>query len=180
MSPGLLGQHVSLTSQPAVLVYKDKTFRQFLPEKQEEVVERTVREVEPSLSVVNTSLYNWVTRERFPLFAKVTRGRFGKFLATNKYVVIAVVEENKLSEVSDEMLEFKEMVRRIVVNNQDLYGANFQFGWTGSPDLANSVAMDTINTLNIFLIAGFTFEHYLRLKTFASSTCLISVIFSIS
>ena len=167
VSPGLLAPHVSLTSQPAVLVYKDKTFRQFLQEKpkevEEEEVERTVREaeVESSLSVVNTSLHSWVTRERFPLFAKVTRGRFGKFLATNKYVVIAVVEENKLSEVSDEMLEFKEMVRRIVVNNQDLYGESFQFGWTGSPDLANSVAMDTLTLPNLIVINSTTYQHHL-------------------
>ena len=162
VSPGLLAQHVSLTSQPAVMVYKDKTFRQFIQEKQEEEeVERTVREVEPSLAGLNTSLTNWVTRERFPLFAKVTRGRFGKFLATNKYVVIAVVEENKLSEVSDEMVEFKEMVRRIVVNNQDLYGDNFQFGWTGSPDLANSVAMDTLTLPNLIVINSTTYQHHL-------------------
>ena len=166
VSPGLLAQHVSVASQPVVLVYKDKTFTEFLQEKEEEVAERTVREVEvssepPTPSVVNTSLYSWVTRERFPLFAKVTRGRFGKFLATNKYVVIAVVEENKLSEVSEEMLEFKEMVRRIVVNNQDLYGASFQFGWTGSPDLANSVAMDTLTLPNLIVINSTTYQHHL-------------------
>ena len=169
VSPALLGQHMKVPSndQPVIVAYKDKLFTQFVEEKREEVEDekRTVREAgespDSSLSVVNTSLYSWVTRERFPLFAKVTRGRFGKFLATNKFVVIAVVEENKLEQVSDEMVAFKEMVRKIVVNNREMYGERFQFGWTGSPDLANSVAMDTLTLPNLLVINSTTYQHHL-------------------
>ena len=168
VTPALLAPHIKLdtNNQPVIVVYKDKHFTQFVEEKVEG--ERIVREAgedgespESSMSVVNTSLYSWVTRERFPLFAKVTRGRFGKFLATNKFVVIAVVEENKLEQVSDEMVAFKEMVRRIVINNQDRYGEKFQFGWTGSPDLANSVAMDTLTLPNLIVINSTTYQHHL-------------------
>ncbi len=75
---------------------------------------------EPTV-VANTSLFKWVRRERFPLFAKVTRGRFNHVLSTEKLVALAVLEENKIGELTPEMEEFREMLRSIAVQDQRKY-----------------------------------------------------------
>jgi len=175
VTPSVMSKHVKLVKDPAVYVYKDNTFYLFdeepTPERQERAVEEknsedtTLSPGSPTptapTSVVNTSLYGWVTAERFPLFVKVTRGRFSNIMATNKYVVIAVLEENKLLEISPEMEDFKEMVRQVIENNREKYHKHFQFGWTGSPDLANSVAMETLSLPNLLVINSSTYQHHL-------------------
>jgi len=175
VTPSVMSKHVKLVKDPAVYVFKDNTFYLFdeepTPERQERAVEgrdsedTTLSPGSPTptapTSVVNTSLYGWVTAERFPLFVKVTRGRFSNIMATNKYVVIAVLEENKLLEISPEMEDFKEMVRQVIENNREKYHKHFQFGWTGSPDLANSVAMETLSLPNLLVINSSTYQHHL-------------------
>merc|ERR1740129_1960741 len=68
-----------------------------------------------------TNFYAWVMAERFPLFVKVTRGRFGNIKATKKYVVIAVLEENKLMQIEPEQEEFRDMLKEVVEKNRELY-----------------------------------------------------------
>ena len=91
------------------------------------------------------SLRTWILRERFPKFVKVTRGRFSHLMSTKKLLVMAVVEENKLGELTPDHEAFKSMLSTVLETNIDKYRHHFQFGWTGSPDLANSVAMDTLS-----------------------------------
>jgi len=177
VSPQVMSKHVQLTKEPAVYVYKDSTFYPFdgepTSERQERALEDTNSDEEVTTtaptaptpteptSVLNTSLYGWVTAERFPLFVKVTRGKFSNIMATNKYVVIAVLEENKLLEVSPEMEDFKGMIRQVIEKNREKYHKHFQFGWTGSPDLANSVAMETLSLPNLLVINSSTYQHHL-------------------
>ena len=168
--PGLIGE-LGEKKDAAVFVFKDSQYYKFREE--EFSVERQEREVmgeegemeaaspTPATKVANTSIYSWVVRERFPMFTKVTRGRFGKLMATHKFVVIAVLEENKLEQITPEMEQFREMVRGVVTRNQDKYLPQFQFGWTGSPDLANSVAMDTLSLPNLIVINSTTHHHHL-------------------
>lgn len=176
VSPQVMAKHVQLTKDPAIYVYKDSTFYPFdgepTSERQERALEDTNSEevatnaptaptpTEPT-SVLNTSLYGWVTAERFPLFVKVTRGKFSNIMATNKFVVIAVLEENKLLEISPEMEDFKDMIRQVIEKNREKYHKHFQFGWTGSPDLANSVAMETLSLPNLLVINSSTYQHHL-------------------
>ncbi|KAJ8898194.1 hypothetical protein PR048_003554 [Dryococelus australis] len=54
---------------------------------------------------MNETMFNWVNEERFTTFPKVTRGNIHQLLQTRKYLVLVVVEENKLHEVPAEMLE---------------------------------------------------------------------------
>lgn len=75
---------------------------------------------EPTV-LANTSLFRWVRRERFPVFAKVTRGRFGHVMSTGKMVALAVLEENKIGELTPEMEEFRDMLREVAVSGQDKY-----------------------------------------------------------
>jgi len=166
-SSALMSSQVKVnTNEPSVFVHKDNQYFQFnkddFPVSREE---RDVNEVEvsptPATTVANTSLYTWVMMERFPMFAKVTRGRFHKIMATKKFIVIAVVEENKLEEVSPEMMEFVDMVKQVMLNKKDKFQKSFQFGWTGSPDLANSVAMETLSLPNLIVINSTTYQHHL-------------------
>lgn len=169
-SDRMMTRHIGHSSGPgpAVFVFKDGQYHQFNVE--DYVVERSPRDADdddnaaaptPATTVANTSIYSWVMKERFPMFAKVTRGRFGKVMATNKLIVLAVLEENKLEQVSQDMELFKEMVRGVVTKHHDKYRDRFQFGWTGSPDLANSVAMDTLALPNLIVINSTTYQHHL-------------------
>jgi len=175
VAPNVMSKYVKLNKDPAIYVYKDNTFYPFdgepILEREERAVEdksqegTTLAPASPTptapTSVVNTSLYGWVTAERFPLFVKVTRGKFSNIMATNKFVVIAVLEENKLLEISPEMEDFKDMVKQVIEKNREKYHKHFQFGWTGSPDLANSVAMETLSLPNLLVINSSTYQHHL-------------------
>lgn len=53
----------------------------------------------------NATLHDWVNEERFLTFPKVTKGNLHQFFQINKYLVLVVLEENKLQEISHDMLE---------------------------------------------------------------------------
>ena len=165
-TPGLINAGGD-TREAAVFVFKDNQYHKFRQEEfPVERQERAVGEEEeanptPATTLVDTPLHSWVVRERFPMFTKVTRGKFGKIMATHKFVVIAVLEENKLEQLTPEMEQFREMVRGVVSGNQEKYLSQFQFGWTGSPDLANSVAMDTLSLPSLLVINSTTHHHHL-------------------
>jgi thioredoxin domain-containing protein 10 len=67
------------------------------------IAELTNKNVE--MEFLNASVYDWINVERFATFPKVTRGNINQFLQTRKYLVLAIVEENKLLEIPTEMLE---------------------------------------------------------------------------
>lgn len=104
-------------------------------------------------------MYDWVNEERFETFPKITRGNINQILQTKKYLVLAVVEENKLMEIPTEMMEFKDMIESVIRKKRDLYHKTFQFGWIGSPELANSIAM-TILPLPYLLVLNSTTNHH--------------------
>lgn len=108
---------------------------------------------------LNTSLYSWINEERFETFPKVTKGSINEILQTKKYLVLVVVEENKLQQIPTDMLEFRDMVESVIRKNRDKYHKTFQFGWIGSPDLANSIAM-TILPLPHLLVLNSTTNHH--------------------
>jgi len=70
---------------------------------------------------MNETLYKWVNAERFPTFPKVTGGNINQLFLTNKNLVLAVVEENQLEEVTPDMLEFRDMVESVIKNKRDKY-----------------------------------------------------------
>lgn len=52
-----------------------------------------------------------------------------QIIQTRKFVVLVVVEENKLNEVASHELEFRDMVESIMRKHYDVYHDRFQFGW---------------------------------------------------
>lgn len=82
----------------------------------------------------------------------MTRARFGHLLNTKKLLVMAVVDENRIGQISPEMEEFRSMLVQVMERNLDRYRQHFQFGWTGSPELANSVAMETLSLPHLLVV----------------------------
>jgi len=168
-STEFMSKYTQVKKDPAVYVFKDDQFFSFEEDLLLERAERDLEEPttviseidEEPLSIENSSLSAWITRERFPVFVKITRGRFGNVLATKKLIVMAVLEENKLEKITPEMEEFREMMQKLVTSNRDKYHNKFQFGWTGIPDLANSVAMEHLEIPSLLVINSTTFQHHI-------------------
>lgn len=139
-------RHVNLKDPPGVCVFKEKSQYPFDVE-------------EKGWSDLNSSLADWVNSERFGTFVKITRGNINQVLQTNKFLVLAVVHENKLQEVPEEMIEFRDMIESIIKKHRDKYHRWFQFGWIGTPDLANSIAMMEL-PLPYLLVVNSTTNHH--------------------
>ena len=86
-----------------------------------------VSSVDPSY--LNKTLHQWVNEERFLPFPKITRANLHQVVQTKKYLVLAIVEENKLSEIASHELEFRDMIESIIRQNYAKYHERFQFGW---------------------------------------------------
>jgi len=149
----------------SIRVYKDSSSFKFEENSEiaEERAERDLSNDDTELVSENIteSLQHWVLRERFPRFVKVTRGRFSQLMSTKKLLVMAVLEENKLGEITPDMEAFRAMLHSVMENHIDRYRPHYQFGWTGSPDLANSVAMDALSIPHLIVINTTSYQHYL-------------------
>lgn len=144
-------QHVDIDELPAVFVYKESLhyFYSVDSGNSEEKAEH-----------LNSSLYKWINEERFETFPKITRGNINEILQTNKYIVLVVVEENKLQQIPTEMLEFRDMVESLIRKKRDKYHKHFQFGWVGSPELANSIAMQILPLPYLIVLNSTTYHHH--------------------
>lgn len=89
----------------------------------------------------------------------MTRGKFHHLLSVQKYLVLAVLSENKIGELTPEMEEFRDMLA--AVSAQPRFAAQFQFGWTGTPELANSVAMETLSIPHLLVVNATSYQHHL-------------------
>lgn len=147
ISHHLIQEHIQVRKNPAILVYKENTHYFFDGDSNEESF--------------NTTLHEWVNEERFLTFPKVTRGNLHQYFQTNKYLVLAVLEENKLQEISSDMLEFRDMVESVVKSHRSRYHKHFQFGWVGSPELANSIAMSVLPLPHLIVVNSTTRHHHL-------------------
>lgn len=179
-SPELAEKFSGVRETQTIRVYKDGTsfkFEDFEAEFESENPDRVHRSLSDSghiseqdmeaaekleqESKTNTTLSHWINRERFPKFVKVTRSKFSHLLHTKKLVVIAVLDENRIGQISPEMEEFKNLLIQVMEKNLDRYRDHFQFGWTGSPDLANSVAMETLSLPHLLVVNTTSYQHFL-------------------
>ncbi|GAB0086539.1 protein disulfide-isomerase TMX3 [Sergentomyia squamirostris] len=144
-------EHFDIDTLPAVIVYKERNH--FYYPLSGDIL------VDPSH--MNTTLHAWVNEERFSFFPKVTRSNINELMLTRKFLVLAVVEENRLAEVAAHELEFRDMIESIIRLNHDKFHQRFQFGWIGSPELAHSIAMDTLATPHLLVLNSTTSEHHI-------------------
>ncbi|XP_018401055.1 PREDICTED: protein disulfide-isomerase TMX3 isoform X1 [Cyphomyrmex costatus] len=147
--PNVVNKHAPVDNTPALFVYKENLHYNFTGHNLSDTKQ------------VNETLYKWVNAERFPTFPKVTKTNINELFLTKKNLVLAVVEENQLEEVAPDMLEFRDMVESVIKNKRNKYHDHFQFGWTGSPNLANSVAMMTLPIPSLLVINSTTHHHHI-------------------
>ncbi|KAG8239679.1 hypothetical protein J437_LFUL017232, partial [Ladona fulva] len=118
---------------PVVFVYKEQTYYFFdgddleakrfaraLEDKSIGKGKSSDRE-EDTEEILDGTLQDWVNKERFETFMKVTRGNINQVLQTGKYLVLAVLQENKLQDIPSDMLQFREMVESVIRKNRDRY-----------------------------------------------------------
>lgn len=148
----IASRHLSIDTEPAIIVHKDRSITHFPMASDFETIDP---------DHLNETLHQWINEERFQTFPKITRNNLHHIVQTKKYLVLVVVEENKLLEVATHELEFKDMVEEFVYKNKVKYHKRFQFGWTGSPDLSHSLAAQFIATPHIIVLNATTNEHHL-------------------
>ncbi|KAG5879522.1 hypothetical protein JTB14_029888 [Gonioctena quinquepunctata] len=148
----LAKEHVDIHMLPAVFVHKENSHYFY-----------TVGEgnFQDDVDQLNSSIHNWINEERFETFPKITEQNINEILRTKKYIVLVVVEENKLFQVPKEMLEFRDMVESLVRKRRDKYHKNFQFGWTSSYDLANNIAMQILSLPYLLVLNSTTLHHHM-------------------
>lgn len=151
-SKEIASRHFDISTLPTILVYKDNNHYHFPLSSDFQSVEE---------SFLNETYHRWVNEERFKTFPKITRNNFGEISQTKKYLVLAVVEENKLDEIISSELEFRDMIESIIRKDYDDFHQIFQFGWVGSPEIAHSIVMDDLPTPHLIVLNSTTFEHHI-------------------
>lgn len=63
---------------------------------------------------LNVTLDKWIKAERFGFFPKITRFNINELMEIEKYIVIAVVSENKLNEITQTEKDFRDMIEGII------------------------------------------------------------------
>ncbi|XP_077291481.1 thioredoxin-related transmembrane protein 3 isoform X2 [Arctopsyche grandis] len=149
MSPEVANKHMTLEKTPVAFVYKESMAYFYsddgIGEKQK----------------LNTSLHKWIDAERFGTFPKVSRANINELLSLDKFLVLAVVEENKLNEITPEEIEFRDMIESVIRQKRDTLHNNFQFGWVGSPELTNSIVMSILPVPHLLVINSTTKHHHI-------------------
>ncbi|EDW30436.1 GL17836 [Drosophila persimilis] len=151
-SEDIAAQHFDFEKLPAVIVYKEEQHH-FYPHG------HVAHEMDPN--EVNETIFQWVNVERFTLFPKVTRFNIHQLLKTQKYLVLAVVQEDKLSQIATHELEFRDMVEGVIRKHRPRYHNKFQFGWIGEPAIAHSIILDQLPTPHLIAINSSTQHHFI-------------------
>ena len=119
-SDELANQHFNIEKLPSIVVYKEES-HYFYPHA------HIAHELEAN--AVNETIHHWVNCERFLTFPKITRFNINQMFKTKKWLVVVVVEEDKLNQVATHELEFRDMVEELIRKYRNKYHDRFQFGW---------------------------------------------------
>ncbi|XP_066257777.1 protein disulfide-isomerase TMX3 [Euwallacea similis] len=112
------------------------------------------------LESLNSTLFKWISQERFETFPKISNENLKEVMQTGKYIVLAIVEENRAKQVSEDMLKFRNKVETLSRKKRNVYHEHFQFGWMGNGDLANSILMDRIALPYLLVLNSSTYHHH--------------------
>ncbi|XP_034947121.1 protein disulfide-isomerase TMX3 [Chelonus insularis] len=147
--PVVVDKHAPVENTPVIFVYKENSHYNFTAHNYSDV------------DTLNKTLHSWVNAERFPTFPKVTHGNIHQLFKTNKNLVLAVVEENAVEDVSPDMLEFRDMVESVIKRKRDKYHEHFQFGWVANSNLVNSIAMTEMPLPSLIVINTTSHHHHI-------------------
>ncbi|XP_059053965.1 protein disulfide-isomerase TMX3-like [Achroia grisella] len=151
MSHEMVKSDLKPPNETALFVYKEDDV--FFYEASSTVIENK--------EALNISLDKWINSERFGFFPKITRSNINDLMDTEKYIVIAVVSENKLSEITQTERDFKDMIEGIIKKRKRELHHRFQFGWLGNPELANSIAMSELTVPHLLVLNSTTSHHHI-------------------
>lgn len=86
---------------------------------------------------------------------------------------ILVLEEDKIGNLKGnedtddkddnhiDVYKFKNMVENVIKTKRTKYNSHIQFGWTGTPDLANSIAMERLPLPSVIIVDAVSMNHFL-------------------
>ncbi|XP_057666907.1 protein disulfide-isomerase TMX3-like [Diorhabda carinulata] len=143
--------HVDIHKLPAVFVHKENSHYFYSVGEGNDVVDA---------DYINASMHKWINEERFETFPKLTETNINEILHTRKYIVLVIVEENKLLQIPKEMIDFKNTVESLARTKRYKYHNHFQFGWSNSHDLANNIAMQIVPLPYLLVLNSTTLHHY--------------------
>ncbi|CAG4947443.1 unnamed protein product [Parnassius apollo] len=151
MSHEVIKNEMHPPNESAVFVYKEDGIYFF--------------EANPALiddkETLNITLDRWINSERFGFFPKITRANINDIMDIQKYIVMAIVSENKLGEITQTEKDFKEMVESIIRKKKSELHDHFQFGWMGTTELANSIAMSELTVPHLLVLNSTTRHHHI-------------------
>ncbi|XP_072220200.1 protein disulfide-isomerase tmx3a-like [Leuresthes tenuis] len=118
----ILPKGVSLTSLPAVVVFKDGTYLAYNEEH-------------------DGDLKSWIKRERFPNFFKIDSYTLYAMGESGKLVLLALVEERYLC---DKSLRYKSLVEKVATEHKETYSRDFYFGFMEGSGYINGFIMGEV------------------------------------
>ena len=102
----------SITASPAVLVFKDGTHYVYPYTKD---TSEALQSREPAGDEISdhvlinpelNRLRDWVNHERFPSVVQISNGNFHQVMKIKKFIVLAILEEDKVGRMSKAMREY--------------------------------------------------------------------------
>ncbi|CAG7725782.1 unnamed protein product, partial [Allacma fusca] len=99
----------------------------------------------------------FVASHRFDPFVRLTRSNFYRFIQTKKWVVIGVIDEDKLGRSPDHHLEFRDVLETLA-DNVDFQ--RFQLAWTTAVDFMAKFVTSELETPYLLVINSSNYEHY--------------------
>ncbi|XP_075978910.1 protein disulfide-isomerase TMX3-like [Anticarsia gemmatalis] len=151
MTHDIIKNDLKLPNETAVFVYKED--EAFFFDVNQPIIE--------DKEALNVSLDKWINAERFGFFPRISRANINELMDVEKYIVIAVVSENKLNEITQTERDFKDMIESIIKKRKRDLHDRFQFGWMGSPELANSIAMSELTVPHLIVLNSTTGHHHM-------------------
>lgn len=145
----IIDNHVPSTNKPTIYVYKENLHYNFTVNNHNDY------------DKINETMFKWINSERFPTFPKVTRGNINQLFLTEKNLVLAVVEENAVEDISPDMIEFRDMIESLIKKKRNKYHDYFQFGWISNMELVNSIAMMEMPKPSLLVINTSTSHHHI-------------------
>ncbi|XP_068197765.1 protein disulfide-isomerase tmx3a-like isoform X2 [Antennarius striatus] len=135
-SRNVLPKAVSLTSLPAVVVFKDGTYFTFDEERDD--------------------LKSWINRERFPSYCRIDSYTLYAMGDSGKLVMLALVEETRLSEQS---MRYKGLVEKVAAEHRETYSRHFYFGFMEGSDYINGLVMSDV-IVPSFIVVNLSIDGY--------------------
>ncbi|KAM6892520.1 protein disulfide-isomerase tmx3a-like [Xenentodon cancila] len=126
----VLPKDVSLSSLPAVMVFKDGTYLTYNEEN-------------------DGDLKSWIKRERFPNFFEIDSYMLYAMGESGKLVLLALLDVRRLSA---ESLRYKSLVEKVAVDHKETYSRSFHFGFMRGGDYINGLVMGEVIVPSLIVV----------------------------